>query len=275
MSWIEVRAEFGDVLDTSLLVEAYRDHGVENTLEDGACLVGCVVAAPGHEKVVEALTHALMKAGATDVKTQLLPEQNWDELWRKHFKPHRIGSRLVVRPSWETYEFSPGDIELVLDPGQAFGTGEHATTKMCLELLEAADLAGKSVLDLGCGSGILAIAAVKMGASRVLAVDIDPMAVEVAKENARLNGVTVPVLQGDGEMGNEQVDIIVSNIISATLIRLAGLAYERLKSGGWWQVSGIISDNWPDVLDEARRVGFTLDRTIEEDGWVAAQFSKR
>ncbi|HEY0868528.1 MAG TPA: 50S ribosomal protein L11 methyltransferase, partial [Fimbriimonas sp.] len=249
MSWIEVQARFDpSIADLSPFVEIYREHGIENTLESRHSLTGCLVDVDGSQEAVARLSAALRSAGATEVSAQPLPEEDWDQLWRKHFKPRRVGSRFVICPSWEKYEARPDDLVILLDPGQAFGTGEHATTRMCLELLEKAHLTGKTVLDLGCGSGILSVAAVKLGALRVVAVDIDPVSVQVARENAERNGVWYEASTGDGlDELDGAFDVLVSNIISATLIRLAPDAIRYVQPKGTWILSGVITQNWPDV----------------------------
>jgi ribosomal protein L11 methyltransferase len=282
MSWIEVRAQFPtSTHDLSPFVEIYREHGIENTLEESAALVGCLPEVEGASQRVEDLSAALRTAGAIQVHTQVLPETNWEEEWKKHFKPRRIGNRFIVRPTWEAVETGPEDLEIVLDPGQAFGTGDHATTRQCLELMEQAGLRDARVADVGCGSGILSVAACKLGAAEVLAVDIEPIAIEVAKQNARLNGVQFLAIAGEGitplldpTSEDRGFDVILSNIISAILIRLARDAFASLVPGGRWIVSGIIPQNWPDVQEAAENSGFILRHQQEEDGWVAALFDR-
>lgn len=305
MSWIELRATFPPSGDLSPFVEIYRDHGIENTLEEGDTLSGAMVDVAGTPERLAELETALRKAGATDVKIQPLPEVNWEEAWKQFFKPRRIGKRFVIRPTWEAFEAGPDDLEIVLDPGQAFGTGDHPTTRLCLELLEQYPMAGKVVADVGCGSGILSIAAVQLGAE-VHSVDVEASAVEVSKENAERNGVSFRVIHGSGvrsllepvpapDEGWEQdehpqasrgvsadegaelratFDLVVSNIISAILIRISADVAGAVKDGGGWIVSGIIPDNWPDVLAAAERAGFELEERREEDGWVAARLRK-
>lgn len=279
MSWIEVKASFERVPeDWSPLIDLFLQHGFENTLqsENPPMLTACVVEVPGAHEEVEMLCTELMAAGAKDVQTGPYEEQDWEQIWRQFFRPRRVGKRFVIRPTWEEFSSGTDDIEIVLDPGQAFGTGDHATTRMCLQLLEEAAVAGKGVLDVGCGSGILSIGARKLGAAEVLAVDIDPVAVEVTKENAELNGVDVQASASDGfPAANGQpvtADIVLSNIISAALIRFASDAAAAVKPGGSWIVSGILRGNWPDVEKAATQTGFQLEKKLEEDDWVAATF---
>lgn len=217
-----------------------------------------------------------MRLGARSVAITEVPEQDWSEIWKIHFKPRRVGKRFVIRPTWEPYHVGRDDIEIVLDPGQAFGTGDHQTTRLCLRLLEwQAPLAGKSLADVGCGSGVLAIGAAKMGAHPIVATDLDPLSVEITRENMRLNDVEFETGVAAGfDAVTEPVDIAVSNIISATLIRLATDAAQKVKPGGTWIVSGVIAGNWPDVLRAAESVGFELVRLEQEDDWIGAVFRR-
>ena len=309
MSWIEVEATFPTAPeDLSPAIELYRAHGIENTLQASEeRLIGCLVDVAGSDAVVDALRSELQGIGAA-VETRSLPETNWEEAWKRFFHPRRVGEHWVVRPTWEAYDAGPGDRVIVLDPGQAFGTGDHPTTRMCLELMEPLDLVGRPVADVGCGSGILAVGACMMGADPVEAVDIDPIAVEVARENAARNGVSFLALAGDGvsalpasmegvpqdetalredERGQREkatssspspfhlpYSLVLSNIISATLIRIAPEIADAVAPGGAWIVSGIIEANWPDVRETAGKVGFTLADERHEDGWVAARFTR-
>jgi ribosomal protein L11 methyltransferase len=305
MSWIQVRARLPQTQDTAPYVEVFRDFGIENTLEEGDAMVGAIVVVEGTDNRVAELSDALRAAGALQVTSEPVVEVDWDEVWRQHFHPRRIGRHFIVRPTWEDAEVGEGDIVIVLDPGQAFGTGDHPTTRLCLELLEAGDLRGKLVADVGCGSGILSIAAVKLGAI-VEAVDIEEVAVAVTKENAEMNGVSFLAIPGAGieslfsglpaEPGHweqdehplidrvpvgesptirPRFDLVISNIISAVLIGISRDVAAALKPGGIWIVSGIIPSNWPEVERAALEAGFELDERREEDGWVAARLRKR
>jgi ribosomal protein L11 methyltransferase len=291
VSWIEVRAELPATGDLSPFVEIFREHGIENTLEQGNSLTGAIANVEAAERQIELLRDALARAGALSITTQDLPETNWEEAWKQFFKPRRVGRHFVIRPTWEEFALSEGDIEIVLDPGQAFGTGDHPTTRLCLQLLEDGNLRDARVADIGCGSGILSVAACKLGAAEVVAVDIEPVAVEVARQNAEMNGVRFLAMVGEGiapvmdpTLGRTDgavsappgagFDVVVSNIISAILIRLARDVHLSLVDSGRWIVSGIIAQNWPDVQAAAEAAGFTLEHRLEEDGWVAAMFLK-
>lgn len=307
MNWLLVAAEFDTApLDMSPFVETFRSFGVENTLEEPARLEGCLVSTSGAEAVSQQLQNALISQGASRVEVQPYVEQNWEILWRQFFKPRRVGRHFLIAPTWESVTPSREDILIRLDPGQAFGTGDHPTTRMCLELMEELDLENRRVADVGCGSGVLAIAGSKMGAE-VLALDIDPVALEVTEANASLNQVSLSTLCADGLLGishpaqDESLsqvpqdetplgrssparaagsseacfDLVISNIISATLIRLAEQLSGAVTPGGHWIVSGIIEQNWADVRAEGDRLNLTLERDLHEDGWVAASFLKR
>lgn len=207
--------------------------------------------------------------------------EDWSSSWKEHFKPMRVGRRLMIVPSWEEAHPRPDDIVLQLDPGMAFGTGGHETTRLCLELLEEImddmpTLQIPSVLDLGTGSGILAMAAARLGAGRVVAVDIDPQAVEVAQENLAINNLseqvqcsTTPLESLSGEF-----DIILANILAEELVRLAPQIMERLAPGGRLVLSGILSEK-----EKLVRMGFSQQpveycETRNQGDWVALLYRK-
>jgi ribosomal protein L11 methyltransferase len=207
--------------------------------------------------------------------------EDWSTSWKANFKPLRVGHRLLIVPSWEEVQPCPEDIVLRLDPGMAFGTGGHETTRLCLEMLEQIMdnmplLLTPSVLDLGTGSGILAMAAVQLGAGRVCAVDIDPQAVEVARENLAINGLaeqvecsTTPL-----ESMTESFDIILANILAEELVRLAPSLTERLNPGGSLVLSGILAEKEGMV-----RAGFAPEQlkylaTLQAGEWVALHYRK-
>jgi ribosomal protein L11 methyltransferase len=230
--------------------------------------------APGDESLVPGLIAELQAFGPCRVESALVVEEDWSEAWKQFFKPKEIGP-FLVRPTWEEQDGPSPLTEIVLDPGQAFGTGDHPTTQMCLELLAKLDLAGKAVADIGCGSGVLAIASAMRGAARVDAVDVDLPAVEATRANSELNRVEVRTFQGKGfdPLPPGAYDVVLSNIISAALIALAPHVARRLASNGHWVVSGIIQENWPDVLAAAERNGFSLVERKEGGNWVAATLS--
>lgn len=279
--WIEIKASFAKTPDDwSVFAEAFERFGAPSSQmsDRPPTITGYLCDFPGTDEIAHELGDELKRLGAESVTFDKVPEQDWSELWKIHFKPWRIGRQFVVRPTWEEFTAEPGDHVIVLDPGQAFGTGDHPTTRMSLELIEdhmPRDCA--SILDLGSGTGILAMAAKTLGAQRVVATDIDPIAVEVAKANFELNGAEIEAFAAPGFEDSRLEgpwSAIVSNIISATLIRLAPEAAARIEQNGWWFVSGIIADNWPLVLSSAKRAGFTLVDEKTEGDWVGAAFRK-
>lgn len=271
-----VRAELREApADWAPLIEVFRAHGIEGTVQedDPASLAGYVAESQTDESMLNALCDDLVAAGADAIWREAIDEIDWAEAWKQFFKPMRVGRRIVVRPAWEPFDAKSDDIVLVLDPGQAFGTGDHPTTRMCLELLDGLDLRDLDLADIGCGSGILSVAACRLGARSVVGVDIDGVAVEASLENAARNEVTFETLAGKGFEPlppGATYDIVVSNIISAALIVLAPETARRVRPGGRWIVSGVIRGNWPDVRHAAERSGFRVETVLEEGDWVAA-----
>ena len=277
MNWILIKAHQSPApADWSPVIEVFRDFGIENTLEERGAIVGCYVDVDGVQDQIVALKAALLAKGVSEVTDEPLVEVDWENEWKKFFKPRRVGQHFVVRPTWETFDAQTEDKIIILDPGQAFGTGDHPTTRNCLGFLEKYVEPGLDVLDLGCGSGILAVGAKLLEAGEVCAIDIDPISIEVAKENFERNQVDVLTAVGDvlSLKFEAEWDIVVSNIISATLINLAPDATYALRSGGKWIVSGIITQNWADVKTAAQKQGLEYVEHVEEDGWVAGVFSK-
>jgi ribosomal protein L11 methyltransferase len=246
------------------LVRAYVPAGRE---ADGA--VAEVDAALGHLRAF-----GLRPIGGLGTRT--VDEADWAEAWKAHFPVLRVGRRIVVKPTWRRHRQAPDEVVILLDPGMAFGTGLHPTTRLCLLGLEAlADrgvLAGSRLLDLGCGSGILSIAAVRLGAASVLGLDIDPVAVEATAANARRNGLARRVRAREGSLpsGEPPFDAVVANLIASLHVRLAPkLAAEVRRPGGVWLVSGIFRDREADVVAALARHGLEpTDRWAESD-WVA------
>lgn len=219
--------------------------------------------------------HDLPGWGITEAGTELtlrtVQEEDWANAWKAFFKPLRVGKRFVVTPPWETPELGKNDIPLVIDPGMAFGTGSHPTTQLCLAVLEELVKPNDSVADIGTGSGILAIAAAKMGASVVVANDIEPLAVDIAAENCRINGVTV---QTQFTLPNEQFDVVVANILADVIIGLGDELSARVKPGGVLIVSGIIDTREADVQSALVALGLTFAEVRRQADWVALIFRR-
>ena len=212
-------------------------------------------------------------------QTREVREEDWATAWQSYYKPVQVGRHLVVKPSWEEYNSAPGDIVIEMDPGMAFGCGTHATTAMCLALLEEHLQGGETVCDVGTGSGILAVAAALLGAGQVIAVDIDEVAVRTARDNITRNGVAdrVTVLGGNllDNLAGVKADVLVANIIAAVIIRLAPDAAAALKPGGLFIASGIIRDRVDEVSQAFQSAGLEPVATKEDDEWVALVGVKR
>jgi len=210
----------------------------------------------------------------------VIRNEDWANNWKVHFKPVRIGERLVIKPTWEEYQKVAGDLVIQIDPGMAFGTGAHPTTRMCLESLERIcfnESGGKlpdPVLDVGTGSGVLSIAAALMGATRITAVDIDPEAVRVTRENLELNGVADVVAASTTNLGDlpGEYGVVVANILAEELVRLADQLTAKVAPGGWLILSGILSEKEEFVC--AAFTTLTRTENPKEAEWCCLTFRK-
>lgn len=198
-------------------------------------------------------------------------EEDWAEAWKKYYKPIKLGEKIVIKPTWEEYEKKEGEIVIELDPGMAFGTGTHETTMLCIEALEKYVNNNTFVYDVGCGSGILSIVSAKLGAKKVVGVDLDPLCVKISKENVSINRVenTVEILEGNLlDKFTEKADIIVCNIIAEVIIDMVKHLKKYLKDDGVFIASGIIVEKKEKVKEELVSNGFKmLEEKITND-WV-------
>lgn len=227
---------------------------------------------PRRVEEIKSLVSQLDLEPRPEILTHVVAEEDWAVAWKKFYKTSRVGQRLVIKPSWEDYQPRAGDLIIEMDPGMAFGCGTHATTSLCLQLLEKYIKPGVSVYDIGTGSGILAVAAAMLGAGRVLAVDIDPVACKTAAENAARNNVgeTVSVRQGNlAELLESGADIVVANIIADVIAGFAPQAAATLKPGGTFIASGIIRDKAEMVRSALAAAGLSVCETLEDGLWVA------
>jgi ribosomal protein L11 methyltransferase len=205
---------------------------------------------------------------------QSIREEDWAETWKEHYDIERVG-RLVVRPAWREYTAAPGEVVISLDPGMAFGTGQHPTTRMCMDGLQQAASNQQQglgrVLDLGSGSGILAIAAVALGAESVLATDTEEMAVKASIENAALNGMhgQITVRAGSIEAVGDDgpFDVILANINAAAVTALAGPMAREMKPGAWLFAGGVIEEKEAGVAEALRAAGLRIERVMAEGDW--------
>ena len=229
-------------------------------------VVKAVFAAEADADVIAAcLAQALPDAPAPLFET--LPDKHWEREWLKDFKPMRFGRRLWVCPGGLPAG-APDAVRIELDPGLAFGTGTHPTTAVCLEWLDAQDLAGLAVVDYGCGSGILAIAAAKLGAGSVLAMDIDPQALIATHENAERNGVAGQiVVTGDPQLAAGSADVLLANILAGPLVELAPRFAQAVRPGGRLALSGLLLEQ-ADTVTSAYRPWFDIATATTRDGWA-------
>jgi ribosomal protein L11 methyltransferase len=205
-------------------------------------------------------------------RARTIREDSWRDAWKKHFGVQRIGKALVVAPSWVEYPLNAGETVILIDPGMAFGTGQHPTTAMCLRALEERMRPGMRVLDLGCGSGILAIAAARLGAAHVLALDLDPLAVKATRENAEANGVSDLIHVSEGTLPvstRGSFDVIAANISGLTLERLAPHLADSLERGGALVASGFLEDAVKGLGDAFAAAGLRVDEVVAEGVWRA------
>jgi ribosomal protein L11 methyltransferase len=207
-----------------------------------------------------------------EIALTFVEEEDWAEAWKAHFHPIPIGKRLVVAPTWSEFSPKPDQIVVWLDPGMAFGTGSHPTTQLCLEALERFVEGGETALDWGTGSGVLAVAAAKLGASRVVAGDIDPLAVSIARENAIKNDAADRIVFLVGETpscARVQCDLATCNILAGVIITLADDLASSIKEGGLLLASGIIDSRETEVASALEMAGFHLTETLRRGEWVA------
>ncbi|GLC32242.1 50S ribosomal protein L11 methyltransferase [Clostridium omnivorum] len=209
--------------------------------------------------------------GEGKVEVKAVYEEDWANNWKKYYKPTNIGNKIVIRPIWEEYQAKEDEIIIDMDPGMAFGTGTHETTRMCIEALEKYVTNEKTVFDIGTGSGILAITAAKLGADEVIGVDLDPVAVDSARQNVELNKVhsDIKILEGNlMEVVDGKADIVVANIIADVIIFLAEDVKKFIKDNGYFIASGIIRERSQDVVNKLAECGFKVEEVNTLGEWV-------
>ena len=289
---IDDETEFQDFLENNHQYWDYVDEDLEKQMQGKSRVTFYLQAdEEGFAKLGEVrIALQGLKAEAADCGTLLmtmgnLRETDWENNWKQYYKPMEIGERLMVIPQWEQdapkvrKALEAGRVPLILEPGLTFGTGSHATTRLCLTALETAVKGGEKVLDLGCGSGILSIAALKLGAASALAVDIDDKCLDVAYENAAMNGIgrdTYTVRVGD-ILSNGALragigggyDVVLANIVADVIIGLAPMARSLLSETGVFLCSGIIDDRAAEVADKLRQAGLEIVETRSAEGWYA------
>ncbi len=257
--YVEIPTDFDP--DAEVVVKAYLQ--ITSYIQDVVSQV---------RQAVQNLPSFGLEIGSGRVETKAVEDADWATAWKAYYKPLRVGKHLVVKPIWEEVTPREGDLIIELDPGLAFGTGTHPTTGMCLALLEKHVQQGDYVCDVGCGSGVLSIAAAKLGAKAVLAVDIDELAVKISRENIEHNHLQegIRVMQGDLLTHvAEPADLVVANIVADIIIRLLPDIDRVLKPGGRFIASGIIEDRREDVVKACQHHRLRIQEVTLEDEWVA------
>ncbi|WP_309721088.1 50S ribosomal protein L11 methyltransferase [Armatimonas sp.] len=265
MRWAEIEiAAVGDdqELYSTLLTEVA---GCQGFSADSNTVKGYL---PVDERLEGSLL-ALRTAAGRDVTIRFVQEEDWANAWKQYFKPQRIGERIVVKPSWEAFSPKPDDLVVEMDPGMAFGTGLHATTRLCLRALEQHVKGGETIADVGTGSGILAIAAILLGAKSAICTDIDPLAVRIAWENIERNKMIGTVEAVEATLPPPgQFDIVVANILPDVILGMADELIAATKPGGLLIVSGIIESRTEDVNAGLMGHGLKILAVETEGEWV-------
>ena len=278
MSEILGRVAAGTVVQPLALLRDPDDELVVRDDPDaGYAVVAHVRDLPGAHAAIASTERALWHLQAFGLRrigqlqVREVDDADWADAWKAHYRPQRIG-RVVVVPSWVHEPTAAGEVAVILDPGMAFGTGLHPTTRGCLELLQQLDSMPRRVLDVGCGSGILALAALKLGAAHATCVDTDPLAVEATLANAERNGLAGRIDASVGTLGPEPAQrfrLVLANLVAAVLVDLAPRLAAHLLPGGTLVAGGIISPKAEAVLDAMRAAGLDASRRVDDGEWVS------
>ena len=282
--WLVLSVRPPDPESRDVLADVMIGMGGRAVVEEEGRLVTHLPEPDEPTTAVEELVRTLRSAfgpGELDVETGWQRQEEWADVWRRGLAPRRITERIVVTPSWCQPRVEPGDLVIVVDPGMAFGTAEHASTRGCLRLLERAVRAGDRVADVGAGSGILSIAAALLGATDVLALEGDPWAIDAAEANIEANGAggvaRVAEVWADAETLPERLgprDGIVANIEHGVLRWLLPGFRGALTEGAWLVLGGVLDQEWEDMVRQARDAGFALDKADQDEEWRAGLFRR-
>jgi len=291
-SWVEVRVEIPDSL-AEAVANFLIELGSPGVIQEKArgpsgrkreCVVAYFSRARSFiskEKKIRAYLSSLSQSGRNfSLRRRVIQEEKWAEAWKDNFKPMHVTPRLVIKPPWEEYSGKNGEIVIEIDPGMAFGTGTHPSTRMCLQALEELIPSfpqGPTVLDVGTGSGILAIAAQKLGARKVLAIDIDPVAIDCARKNAAANHAKRLIDFQVGYLGRLRrgFDIVAANLLPQELLKLAPLLAKRVNSQGCLITSGILRGQKKEIAAAFTGRGLTFWLSRELKGWVCSIFRRK
>ena len=285
MPWIQIRLNsnakdaeaLGDeLMETGSVSVTFQDsHDTpvfeplpgETRLWGDTDVIGLYDAETDMKLVIAQLENSPLLAPGFVHKIEQIEDKDWEREWMDNFHPMRFGQRLWICPSWRDVP-DPTAVNVMLDPGLAFGTGTHPTTSLCLEWLDGLDLEGKTVIDFGCGSGILAIAALKLGAAHAIGIDIDPQAIIASRDNAERNGVSerLSLYLPKDQPQDLQADVVVANILAGPLRELAPMISVLPRVGGHLGLSGVLASQAESVAD-AYRADFNIDPVAEKDEW--------
>ncbi len=279
LDFLENNKKSWDYVDDELLMEKKKETCVKIYVSDNIA---------GHEQLKLAKQAVLdlkardkdNKFGRLEFSLDNVSEEDWENNWKKYFHPLKIGEKILIKPEWEELSYETDRIVFNVNPGMSFGTGSHETTKLCIEALEKIIKEGDSVLDLGCGSGILSIISMMLGAKKAYAVDIDPNAVDIAINNAKMNNIDLSsytakagnILEDEALMQDirkEKYPVVVANIVADVIIALLPFATSVLEKGGVLITSGIISDRMKDVLEAVKKEGFSKYEIYQDGDWVS------
>lgn len=249
--------------------------------EDDHLIVYAIEDAKVHKKAVIDLLYKLKTQNVIEsytVNSEVTEDKNWNEIWEKSREVIRVSDRIVIKPTFKSYEPKQNEIVITIDPKMSFGTGEHQTTKLVIQLLEKYIKPGTKLLDVGSGTGILSIAAIKLGASHAVAVDNDEVCFENCLENSKLNDVenNIEILTGSiNDVNKDDFDIVVANIQKNVLTDIAAEIYKKVKSSGNVILSGLLDKDESDVIQKFTSVGFKLKETAVMDEWIAVVFKNK
>ena len=283
---VEILSAIMSMIDSGIMIEDYSDittDGMYGALIDDSILsadktrAAVSVFLTAESNIGELRSYLSERIGAlsleASVETEGMREEDWAEAWKKYYHPIPLG-RVTVVPAWEEYTPKEGEAVIRMDPGMAFGTGTHETTRLVMEMMQEEDLSGKRVLDVGTGSGILALCASKLGARECYAYDIDPIAVRVARENVEKDGASnvfcgVSDLLSGVDLAGGKYDFVLANIVSDIILRLLPDLSDYMADGGRVILSGIIGERAEEIREAAKKHGFTLVGEAEERDWYA------